>query len=209
MGGDFIRRNSANRSQYNSNQSSNNPNPTKRIESLCLCTGNQEPVVVEGPPGPQGATGPPGPPGPQGEMGPPGSSNELLFASYIRSSTNTYRPNDFLQFDQALIEQGITIGGNNTELYLEEEKAYRLSLGLYVSCVNCGRPVMRLYVNGIPDQLVPNPLLSLNRTGFVGMDIILPLSAPSTIAFRVVDGGITLAKNNTGITQYLTISSLN
>ncbi|HPX20968.1 MAG TPA: hypothetical protein PLK86_05590, partial [Bacilli bacterium] len=75
--------------------------------------------------------------------------------------------------------------------------------------IDSGRPVLLLYVNGVPYQGVPNPLLSVNRTGFVGIDIILPLTAPSTLALRVVDGGITLARNNTGITQYLTVSSLN
>lgn len=204
-----IRRNSSTRSRNNANQSSNGPNSLANIENLCLCTGAPETVVVEGPPGPQGETGPPGPPGPQGETGPPGPAREIYYATYIRGNSQRYRPNDFLQFDQTLTEQGISLRGNNTDVFLEEGNFFRLSLGLYIACIDSGRPVLLLYVNGVPYQGVPNPLLSVNRTGFVGIDIILPLTAPSTLALRVVDGGITLARNNTGITQYLTVSSLN
>ncbi|NLZ84381.1 MAG: hypothetical protein GX919_01520, partial [Acholeplasmataceae bacterium] len=106
-----IRRNSSTRSRNNANQSSNGPNSLANIENLCLCTGAPETVVVEGPPGPQGETGPPGPPGPQGETGPPGPAREIYYATYIRGNSQRYRPNDFLQFDQTLTEQGISLRG--------------------------------------------------------------------------------------------------
>lgn len=172
--------------------------------------GEQGPIGLTGPPGeqgPMGLSGAPGPKGDRGEQGPAGPTIPTDYATYYLNRSRTYVSGDMMFFENTLVESGIHLSAAGTEITLGDRITYRISIGVNVLSVNSGTPRLELYVNGVAFGTTTQ--MKISNSGFYAADLIYTLPENAVISFRIVNGGVTLSEDYSGMTEYVTITSIN
>ena len=154
----------------------------------------------KGDPGPRGPRGCPGREGPRGPKGCPGLPVITQYATYYSDSSRTYDENDLLRLDSTAVEFGIQIDSTRTVLSLGSKTAYKVDLGVYVTSIEDGSPILKFVVNEIP---LNAPAIRMESPGNYAMSWILAVPADSRMSLKIEDGSVTL------VPDYVTITSIN
>jgi len=174
--------------------------------------GETGPQGIQGETGPQGIQGETGPQGIQGATGPRGATGPAVvteFATYYSNATGIYAAGDLMRFDSTHAQSGISIDSTRTKITFGSNRFYRLSYGVNVGRVISGSPrLVPVVVSGRPQ---PPSSLRLYQPGFNSLDIIYEFTTTvqTEYVFRVENGGFQLTENFSGLTNYLTINSIN
>lgn len=155
---------------------------------------------------PAGEPGEKGDQGEQGEQGPIGPAAVTEFATYFLNSNAKYNEGDLMFFGFTLSESKISIDSTRTKITLGNKNYYKLSYGLNIQRVDRGQPRLEVLMNGKP---IPTPAsINISTPGNTSVDLVYRLEPQATISFLITNGDVTLANNYTGITNYVTITSI-
>jgi len=146
-----------------------------------------------------------GPAGPTGPTGATGPLPVMEFATFFHNISKKYVAGDLLTFDSTLSQNGISINSARTQITLGNYRYYRFSYGINVLNIDSGKPQLQLLINGNPLSMT---FMQLYEPGNHMLDLISPVPPNAVISFRIINGDLTLAEDCSGITEYITITTI-